>query len=135
MDDAHPPIPYSLASPQIAWRKPIPPHRLRALVATESAPHGNAPVIRLPKQTAARRYLRRILAKGPKPASRIKQDAKARGISKHQLQQARAFYNVVTTRAQTNGSDKKRWCWILPLPIRHSRAGGNPELDYTGPAE
>ncbi len=134
MDDAPPPIPYALTSTTVTWRKPIPPSRLRALVASASAPRATAPSPRLPKQAAARRYLRRALAKGPQPASRIKQDAKARGISKRQLERARAFHNVVTTRARSNGSDKKLWCWTLPLPLRHSRAGGNPELDYTGPA-
>ena len=36
------------------------------------------------------------------------------GISKRQLEQARAFYNVATTRTRLKDSPGKPWCWTFP---------------------
>ncbi len=115
MDDAPPPIPYALTSTTVTWRKPIAPWRLRALV--HSSRRGQRT-----KQTVARHFLARVLAKGPQPASLIQQDAKALHITKYQLDQARAFYQIITVRAQPSDSDTERWCWTFPPESERQKA-------------
>ncbi len=110
MDDAPPPIPYSLASPKIAWRRPIPPWRLNALVRAGR----NARTDNRGKRNAARNFILHSLADGPKPAARIKQGAEDLGISKRQLEQARAFYQVTTIRTRLEDFPGKPWCWTFP---------------------
>ncbi len=114
MDDAPPPIPYSLASPKIAWRRPIPPWRLNALVRAGR----NARTDNRGKRDAARNFILHSLAKGPKPAALVKREAEACGISLHQLRQARAFHRVLTTRTRPHDFPKERWCWTLPPKAR-----------------
>ncbi len=106
MDDAPPPIPYSLASTTVTWRKPIPPSRLRALVRAGR----NTRDDHRGKRNAARNFILHALAGGPKPAARIKQDAEDLGISKRQLERARAFYQVITTRTRFEDSPGRPWC-------------------------
>ena len=109
MDDAPPPIPYSLASPKIAWRKPIPPWRLNLMV--ESGDRAAC---------TAQRFLIRALANGPQPASRIKRRATRLGISEYRLKQACAFNNVQSTRVSTNGGAHGAGAWIWRLPLGRS---------------
>ena len=110
IDDAPPPIPYALEPAALAWRKPIQPWRLNALVRagrnTGSDNRG--------KRNAARNFILHALAGGPKPAAQIKQEAEDLGISKRQLERARAFYQVITMRTRFKDSPGKPWCWTFP---------------------
>ncbi len=109
MDDAPSPIPYSLASPQIAWRKPIPPWRLNLMVENGG------------KQLAVQRFLVRALAGGPQAASNIKRRAARLGISEYRLKQACALNNIQSTRVSANGGANGQGAWLWSLPLGKPR--------------
>ncbi len=102
MENASPPIPYSLRPATLSWRKPIPPWRLNLMV--ESAA----------RQRGAHDFLLRVLADGPQPASGIKRQARRRGISEHRLRLACAANNVQSTRVGGPRRGGGAWLWSLP---------------------
>ena len=92
----------------VAWRKPILPAHLRALAAPR--PNDGA------KVRAARAFLMRTLAGGPRPASDIEREAAVLGISKSAIHRARTACGVRSTRVSTPGvpSGNGAWHWALP---------------------
>ena len=95
----------------VAWRKPIPPVHLDALA--KPRPNDGA------KTRAARSFLMRALADGPRPASEVEREAAMIGISKSALHRARVASDVRTTRLSMAGgaSGAGAWRWSLPAKV------------------
>ena len=111
MSDDAPAIPFVLPPAEaftVAWRKPIFPTHLHALAAPR--PNDGA------KVRAARAFLMRALAGGPRPASAIEREAAVLGISKSSIHRARTACGVRSTRVSTPGvpSGNGAWHWSLP---------------------
>ncbi len=102
MEDAPPPIPYSLEPATLSWRKPIPPWRLNLMVKNGG------------KQREAHGFLLHALADGPQPASGIKRQAHRLGISRYRLRQACAVNNVQSSRVGGLRCGEGAWLWSLP---------------------
>ena len=102
MDNAPPPIPYSLDPATLSWRRPISPWRLNLMVENGG------------KQREAQGFLLHALADGPQPASRIKRQAHQLGISRYRLRQAYAVNNVQSNRVGGLRRGEGAWLWSLP---------------------
>ncbi len=92
----------------VAWRKPVFPAHIKALASPR--PNDGA------KVRAARAFIMRALAGGPRPASDIEREAAALGISRSALHRARTACGVRSTRVSTPGvpSGNGAWHWALP---------------------
>ena len=91
----------------VAWRKPVFPAHMEALVA----PRPNDGV----KTRAARSLLMRALADGPRPAAEVEREAAMHGITKRTLRRARLACNIKATRVgASSGPGAGTWQWSLP---------------------
>ena len=92
----------------VAWRKPVFPAHVKAL-ADPNRDHGA-------RTRAARAFLTRSLADGPRPAATIEREAAMQGIARRTLRRARLACNIKATRASVTGGSNGagEWHWSLP---------------------
>ncbi len=111
MSDEAPAIPFVLPPADafaVAWRKPVFPAHVKAL-ADPNRDHGA-------RTRAARAFLTRALADGPRPASEVEREAAMQGIARRTLRRARLACNIKATRASVTGGSNGagEWHWSLP---------------------
>jgi hypothetical protein len=72
----------------------------------------------------AKRFLLKALAKGPRPATEIEEEAEQEGIAQRTLMRAKAALGVESRRIAAKDGGKDRWEWLLP---EQTDKGGSSE--------